>query len=120
MKTLIPGAFSSVGYKALLTLFFVLAVSVLASVPAHADRDGWHGDRDRDGWHGDRDGWRGDRDGRGHGGWRGGRGGYGGGGYAPPPQPYNYAQPVYVPPPVYAAPMPSPGISLFLPLNLRF
>jgi hypothetical protein len=34
------------------------------------------------------------------------------------PQPY-YAQPVYVPPPVYYAPQPSPGISLFFPLHIR-
>ena len=34
------------------------------------------------------------------------------------PQPY-YAQPVYAPPPVYYAPQPSPGINLFLPLNIR-
>jgi len=33
-------------------------------------------------------------------------------------QPY-YAQPVYVPPPVYYAPQPSPGISLFFPLHIR-
>jgi len=32
-------------------------------------------------------------------------------------QPY-YAQPVYVPPPVYYAPRQSPGISFFLPLDL--
>jgi hypothetical protein len=33
---------------------------------------------------------------------------------------YGYqSQPVYVPPPVYYAPRPSPGISLFLPLNIR-
>ena len=31
----------------------------------------------------------------------------------------NYSQPVYAPPPVYYAPEPSPGISLFLPLNIR-
>jgi len=30
-----------------------------------------------------------------------------------------YSQPVYVPPPVYYAPQPSPGISLFFPLNFR-
>jgi len=40
--------------------------------------------------------------------WRGNGYGYG---YQP--------QPVYVPPPVYYAPQPSPGISLFLPLNIR-
>ena len=34
-------------------------------------------------------------------------------------QPYYYSQPVYAPPPVYYAPEPSPGISLFLPLNIR-
>jgi hypothetical protein len=33
-------------------------------------------------------------------------------------RPY-YSQPVYAPPPVYYAPEPSPGISLFLPLNIR-
>jgi hypothetical protein len=34
--------------------------------------------------------------------------------------PNYYSQPVYAPPPVYYAPQPSPGISLFLPLNIRF
>ena len=34
--------------------------------------------------------------------------------------PHNYSRPVYAPPPVYYAPQPSPGISLFLPLNIRF
>ena len=33
--------------------------------------------------------------------------------------PYVYAQPVYVPPPVYYAPRQSPGISLFFPLDFR-
>jgi hypothetical protein len=33
--------------------------------------------------------------------------------------PYHYAQPVYVPPPVYYPPPPSPGISLFFPLDIR-
>jgi hypothetical protein len=32
---------------------------------------------------------------------------------------YVYAQPVYAPPTVYVAPQPSPGISLFLPINIR-
>jgi hypothetical protein len=32
---------------------------------------------------------------------------------------YSYAQPVYVPRPVYREPRPSPGISIFLPLDLR-
>ena len=34
-------------------------------------------------------------------------------------EPYNYSQPVYVPPPVYYPPHQSPGISLFFPLDLR-
>jgi hypothetical protein len=36
------------------------------------------------------------------------------------PQSYYYAEPVYVPPPVYYAPQQSPGVSIFLPLNIRF
>lgn len=34
-------------------------------------------------------------------------------------RPYYYAEPVYVPPPVYYEPRQSPGISLFFPLDLR-
>jgi hypothetical protein len=33
--------------------------------------------------------------------------------------PYYYSQPVYTPPPVYYAPQQSPGISLFLPLDIH-
>ena len=33
--------------------------------------------------------------------------------------PYYYSAPVYAPPPVYYAPQPSPGISLFFPLDIR-
>jgi hypothetical protein len=32
---------------------------------------------------------------------------------------YRYAEPVYAPPPVYYQPQSSPGISLFLPFDLR-
>jgi len=32
---------------------------------------------------------------------------------------YTYAQPVYVPPPVYYRPLQAPGVNLFFPLNLR-
>lgn len=42
--------------------------------------------------------------------------------YRPRPvyqHPYHYAQPVYVPPPVYYPPPPSPGVSLFFPLDIR-
>jgi hypothetical protein len=35
-------------------------------------------------------------------------------------QPYRYSEPVYAPPPVYYDPRPSPGISLFFPLDIRF
>lgn len=34
-------------------------------------------------------------------------------------RPYHYAQPVYVPAPVYYEPRQSPGIGLFFPLDLR-
>lgn len=34
-------------------------------------------------------------------------------------RPYVYAQPVYIPPPMYYEPRQSPGISLFFPLDLR-
>jgi hypothetical protein len=33
--------------------------------------------------------------------------------------PYYYSQPVYAPPPVYYPPQPSPGFSLFFPLDVR-
>jgi hypothetical protein len=33
--------------------------------------------------------------------------------------PYHYAAPVYAPPPVYYPPRPSPGFSLFFPLDVR-
>ena len=35
-------------------------------------------------------------------------------------QPYYYSAPVYAPPPVYYAPQPSPGISFFFPLDVRW
>jgi hypothetical protein len=35
------------------------------------------------------------------------------------PQRGYYSQPVYAPPPVYYAPEQSPGISIFLPLDIR-
>jgi hypothetical protein len=75
----------------------------IAMTPAHArDNDDRKGHQDK-GWHkGERQG---DRDRR---------------EYRPVYQrPYFYAQPVYAPPPVYYAPQPSPGISLFLPLNIH-
>lgn len=76
----------------------------LSVAPAFADRndqgDGgdWHGDRGRH-WGRDRG------EDRRH--WRDYR------------QPYGYEQPVYVPPPAYYPPQPSPGINVFIPLDLR-
>jgi hypothetical protein len=34
-------------------------------------------------------------------------------------RPHYYARPVYAPPPVYYVPEPSPGISLFFPLDIH-
>ena len=39
--------------------------------------------------------------------------------YQPPSYYSYYSQPVYAPPPVYYAPQQSPGISIFLPLNIH-
>lgn len=67
-----------------------------------------------------------DRDGRGDKGWHKGESRGRGYGYERRPvyrpvyrEPYYYARPVYAPPPVYYPPQQSPGISLFLPLDLR-
>lgn len=102
-------------------LMLVAALAYLSAAPAYADND-----RDRDRGHEQRDN---RHDNYGHHDnyrhndnyrrreWRGADRGYT---YRPYyPQPYLYAQPVYVPPPVYYAPRPSPGISLFFPLDLR-
>jgi len=107
MKTLIQKTryFSSTGSKVVVGLVFASVIGVLSISPALADHDNGHGRGNRGGNHGHQE-WRGDHDG-----YRGYRPGY--------QQPYNYAQPVYVPPPVYYTPQQSPGISLFLPLNLR-
>ena len=110
--------FESAAIRVVIGLIAVSAICVLSLSPALADRDGGYGggyrdggyrggDRDHQEWHGNR----GDYDNRGY------RPGYGG--YRPVyPQPYGYAQPVRVPPPVYYPPQPSPGITLVLPLNL--
>jgi len=89
--------------KIVMALVCASVMGATAMMPAHAkDNDGRKGRQDK-GWHkGERQG---DRD-RGE--------------YRPEYQrPYYYSQPVYAPPPVYYAPQPSPGISLFLPLNIR-
>jgi hypothetical protein len=89
--------FESTGSNVMIRLIVASAISVLSLSPAFADRDDGYGGGYRDGD-------------RGHQEWHG----YGYGGY---PQPYGYAQPVRVPPPVYYSPQQSPGITLVLPLN---
>lgn len=85
----------------LMKLAVASLIGGLSIAPAFADRSDGHGRNDHRGGH-DQRGRHDDRD----------RHDYRGG--------YNYAQPVWVPPTVYAAPQESPGVSLFLPLNLRF
>ncbi len=115
-----PFAKASLGlYRPLAVVFILMLVAALAflcSAPVYADNDGHRGrghekrDYRHDDNYGRRDGYR-------HREWRGEDRGYV---YRPYyPQPYLYSQPVYVPPPVYYAPRPSPGISLFFPLDLR-
>lgn len=81
-------------------LVLAMAFGALAATPVLARDENGHGDRDRGGHD------RGHRD-RGH---DHDRGGFGVG---------VYADPVYVPPPVYYDPQPSPGISIALPLNIH-
>ena len=98
----------STSLKVLMVLGIVSLINGLSISPAFADRNE---DRGRGEQHSDR-GDRGDqraqrdhREGRGHR-YEHGRG-------------YGYEEPVYVPPPVYYEPRPSPGINLFFPLDLR-
>lgn len=108
--------FSSVGRKVVMALAFASALSGLSMSSALADENDDYGRGDRQGDHGQRGARHGDHGQRGE--WRGNREGYGyGTDYR---QPYTYAQPVYVPPPVYYEPRPSPGISLFFPLDIRW
>ena len=93
------------GRRTLWALALAAALGVMGTTPALADRED-HRDRhdNRRGNHSQRE-WRGNH-------WvDGGRPVY--------RHPYAYAQPVYVPPPVYYEPRPSPGINLFFPLDLR-
>jgi uncharacterized membrane protein len=95
----------SLAGKMALGLLLAAMVVSMDVAPASAGEHG--GDRGRGGHY--------DNRGRGH---RGGphRGYYRGGVY----RPYGYVEPVYVapvyvPPPVYYAPAPAPGVSIFLP-----
>jgi hypothetical protein len=90
-------------HKIVMALALVSLMGSMSMTPAlsrdEGDRRG-HADK---GWHkGEQQGDRGRRE------------------YRPEYQhPYRYAQPVYAPPPVYYAPPPSPGISLFFPLDIH-
>lgn len=94
--------------KTALAVAFVALLGGVAGTPAYARDDhgrGWNQSHERGGDY-RRHEWRGDR--------------YGNYGYRPEyRRPYYYAQPVYVPPPVYYEPQRSPGINLFVPLDLR-
>jgi len=104
------------GRKAVALFAFAALISSLSISSAFADNDdghgrdhdnGRHGNRGQQEWRGDRDqhDWRSDRERNKH--------------AREYRHPYTYAQPVYVPPPVYYEPQQSPGISLFFPLDLR-
>jgi Ni/Co efflux regulator RcnB len=98
--------------KIVMAVAFASVMGSMCMTPAlgRDDDRGRHEARDDRDRHGDRDR-RGDRD------WHGDRGRYG---YRPEYRhPYRFAQPVYVPPPVYYPPPPSPGVSLFFPLEIR-
>jgi hypothetical protein len=85
--------------------------SSLITLPAYADHNDQGGhNRGQEGNQGQHGNGHYQHDGRHHDNRREGGPGY---------YPYMYAQPVYVPPPVYYPPMPSPGISLFFPIELR-
>jgi hypothetical protein len=95
-------------HKVAMALAFASLVGGLSMSPAVAARDDGHDRGNRQGDHGQRA-------------WQNNRGNYG---YRPQyrpeyRRPYNYEQPVYIPPPVYYEPRQSPGISLFFPLDLR-
>ena len=110
MKTSIAGNLRSMGGKILLGLVVASMIGSMDLGTAVAgDHDGRGGHYDGRGGH--YDGRR--YEGRGH--WRGhdrGNGYYRDGRVY---RSYGYVEPVYVAPPVYYAPQPAPGISIFLP-----
>ena len=93
-------------------------LGAMALTPAFADNDGGHDNgrhygQQRGENRGDWTRHRGDRDRHAY---RDSRGALV---YRYGPDPYYYAAPVYAPRPYYHAPQPSPGISLFFPLDFR-
>jgi len=111
MKSLIGQSryFESMLSKIVITITLVTTLSFLSMASAFADRDNGHGRGNRQNKQNFRQ-WRNDDEGYGY------RQSYG---YRYRQPHYNYAQPVYVPPPVYYGPMQAPGINLVFPLNLR-
>jgi hypothetical protein len=98
------GYFRPSGRKVAMAVAFSSLIGGLSISPTLAARDGERDHGARNGDHGQR--WQ--RDGR--------------EAYGRRPEyrrPYHYEQPVYAPPPVYYEPRQSPGISFFLPLDLR-
>jgi hypothetical protein len=96
---------AAVGARAVMTLVVASMLGSLYVAPAFAERDNNHARQDNR--HGD----------QGRRQWSGNRENYP---YRPVyRRPYSYAQPVYVPPPMYYEPRQSPGVSFFFPLDLR-
>ncbi len=105
--------FRSICRKVVVASVLSCVASAVSISPALADQRAGYGPNQRYVDHGPR-GWHGNRQSHAY--------GYG---YQPPyrpvyRQPYTYAQPVYVPPPAYYPPRPSPGVTLFFPLQLRW
>lgn len=103
MKTIATSSFRSLAGKIVLGLVMAAMLGGLDAAPAAA------------GDHGNRGDYRGDRHneyrGRGHDRGYWGRDRYNRRVY----RAYGYVEPVYVAPPVYYAPLPEPGVSIFLP-----
>jgi hypothetical protein len=109
--TLSPGhqrsAIGSIARNAALAITLVTALGSFSITPAFADNRDKHyqnkqhsnqANQGRRGWHGEREAYT----------------------YRPNYRhQYSYAQPVYVPPPIYYEPRQSPGVSLFFPLDFR-
>jgi hypothetical protein len=125
MKSLIrqEKCFMSIYSKVLIVFTITSIISVLSISSALAEHGNGHGRGNQHNKHGGNQRWRGDHDGNRYRPEYRQPSGYGNQQYYSyrnrQPNYYNYAQPVYVPPPVYYGPRQSPGVSLFFPLNIR-